>query len=148
MSTHLRSFKFWCQKVLPLVYDDSLSYYEVLCKVVDCLNESMSSINELIDTTELQASQIGDLQAEVSFILKEIEKVKNGNYVSLYLDSLINWIDANIQDLVGRIVKYVVFGISNDGHFIALIPKSWQFITFDTIYDYEDPLYGHLVLKW
>ena len=31
-------FKFWCQKVLPLVYDDSLSYYEVLCKVRDYLN--------------------------------------------------------------------------------------------------------------
>ena len=28
-------FRFWCQKVLPLVYDDSLSYYEILCKVVD-----------------------------------------------------------------------------------------------------------------
>lgn len=26
-------FKFWCQKALPLVYDDSLSYYEVLCKL-------------------------------------------------------------------------------------------------------------------
>lgn len=31
-------FRFWCQKVIPLVYDDSLSYYEVLCKVVDYLN--------------------------------------------------------------------------------------------------------------
>ena len=26
-------FKFWCAKVLPLVYDDSLSYYEFLCKL-------------------------------------------------------------------------------------------------------------------
>ena len=32
-------FKFWCQKVLPLVYDDSLSYYELLCKVVNFFNE-------------------------------------------------------------------------------------------------------------
>lgn len=31
-------FKFWCQKVLPLVYDDSLSYYEVLCKLVWYVN--------------------------------------------------------------------------------------------------------------
>ena len=34
----LPTFKFWCQKVLPLVYDDSLSYYELLCKVVDYIN--------------------------------------------------------------------------------------------------------------
>jgi hypothetical protein len=31
----LKPFRFWCQKALPLVYDDSLSYYELLCKVVD-----------------------------------------------------------------------------------------------------------------
>ncbi len=34
-------FRFWCQKVLPAVYDDSLSYYELLCKVVDYLNKVM-----------------------------------------------------------------------------------------------------------
>lgn len=26
----LKPFRFWCQKVLPLVYDESLSYYELL----------------------------------------------------------------------------------------------------------------------
>lgn len=41
------SFRFWCQKVLPLVYDDSLSYYELLCKVVDYLNNTMSDVNTL-----------------------------------------------------------------------------------------------------
>ena len=34
----------WCHKILPLVYDDSLSYYEVLCKV-------RAKINEVIDLT-------------------------------------------------------------------------------------------------
>lgn len=38
----INKLRFYCQKILPLVYDDSLSYYEVLCKVV-------SKINELID---------------------------------------------------------------------------------------------------
>lgn len=40
-------FRFWCQKVLPLVYDDSLSYYELLCKVVDYLNTTMENVNTL-----------------------------------------------------------------------------------------------------
>lgn len=42
------NFKFWCQKVLPLVYDDSLSYYEVLCKVSSKLNEVINSQNGLV----------------------------------------------------------------------------------------------------
>lgn len=29
----------YCQHVLPLVYDDSLSYYEVLCKITSKINE-------------------------------------------------------------------------------------------------------------
>lgn len=36
---------FYCQKVLPLVYDNSLSYYEVLCKAVGKLNEVINVIN-------------------------------------------------------------------------------------------------------
>lgn len=41
------SFFFMCQKVLPLVYDDSLSYYEVLCKMRDYINKDIEKYNEL-----------------------------------------------------------------------------------------------------
>lgn len=37
--------RFWCQKVLPLVYDDSISYYETLCKIADSLNKCIDQIN-------------------------------------------------------------------------------------------------------
>ena len=42
-----RELRFWCQKVLPLVYDDSLSYYELLCKVVAKLNVLIENNNNL-----------------------------------------------------------------------------------------------------
>ena len=42
-------FRFWCQKVLPLVYDDSLSYYEVLCKLRNFVNELAERIANLFD---------------------------------------------------------------------------------------------------
>lgn len=45
----LQPFRFWCQKILPLVYDDSLSYYELLCKVVDYLNKTMEDVTYLHD---------------------------------------------------------------------------------------------------
>ena len=44
---HKGYFRFWCQKVLPLVYDESLSYYELLCKVVNYLNEVMKDLDEM-----------------------------------------------------------------------------------------------------
>ena len=45
--TEQKELKFWCQKVLPLVYDDSLSYMEVLCKVINYLNNCISDIDLL-----------------------------------------------------------------------------------------------------
>lgn len=46
--SNITPFRYWCHKVLPLVYDDSLSYYELLCKVVAKLNE----VIELTDETK------------------------------------------------------------------------------------------------
>lgn len=43
---YIKPFKFWCQKVIPLVYDDSLSYYETLCKISQKLNETIDLSNE------------------------------------------------------------------------------------------------------
>ena len=141
-------FTFWCQKVLPLVYDNSLSYYEVLCKVVEYLNQVIKQVDS--NTTQIQINQkdINQLQAEMAIVQSELEKVKNGKYVSLYINALASWIDNNLQELVGRVVKYVFFGLTDDGYFCAYIPDSWKFINFDTIIDTTSPLYGHLLLQW
>lgn len=45
-------FRFWCQKVLPLVYDDSLSYYELLCRVVDYINKLITDEQQLVTAYE------------------------------------------------------------------------------------------------
>ena len=45
----LQPFFFWCQKVLPLTYDNSLSYVEVLYKVVDYLNHVIEDVNQIPD---------------------------------------------------------------------------------------------------
>lgn len=144
----MHNFHFWVQKVLPLVYDDSLSYLEVLYKVVMYINNLIENDKLMAETLLQQGEDITMLQNEMIIIQKEIESVRNGDYVSLYLDSIIAWIDKNIQQLVGRIVKYVFFGLSNDGHFIAMIPESWQFITFDTVQNSTSPINGHLILRW
>ena len=42
------NLRYWCNKILPLVYDDSLSYYEVLGKTRAKLNEVIDSTNGLL----------------------------------------------------------------------------------------------------
>lgn len=145
---HIRNFYFWCQKVLPLVYDNSLSYYEVLCKVTHKLNELIDALNKTNDQVLKNTNAIEDLQTLTSDIQALLEKIKNGDYVDLYLDSIINWIDKNLQEIVARIVKQVYFGLTDDGYFYADIPDSWSDITFGTIMDYNNPNYGHLTLSY
>lgn len=44
-----------CVKVLPTVYDNSLSYYEVLCKLastIDNLNESITDLSKRVTALE------------------------------------------------------------------------------------------------
>ena len=66
------AFRYWVQKVLPLVYDDSLSYYELLNKVVDYLNKMMEDENNLIEDVESLRDAFVSLQ----------------NYVNDYFDNL------------------------------------------------------------
>lgn len=61
MLTKDTKLRFWCQKVLPLVYDDSLSYYELLNKVVLHLNQHTEDINALIDFYDTFAEDVEDI---------------------------------------------------------------------------------------
>lgn len=39
----------YCQKILPLTYDDSLSYYEAVCKLTSKMNEIIANINDHLE---------------------------------------------------------------------------------------------------
>lgn len=60
-------FMFWCQKVLPLVYDDSLSYYEVLCKLVAYVNGLRDDVIKLGE----DVSELNKLYNELAKLLDE-----------------------------------------------------------------------------
>lgn len=145
---NLTEFKFWCQKVLPLVYDDSLSYYELLCKIVDYINNIIENDNAMAKKLSEHDTSINELNELTASIKQELDDIKNGKSEGLYINALKNYIDNNLEAIVGRIVKFVNFGLSADGYFTALIPSTWEFIKFDTIVDANSELYGHLIINW
>lgn len=54
MYKHVENVKYpYCQKVLPLTYDNSLSYYEAISKIVATVNEIVAIIN-VFDPPDLQ----------------------------------------------------------------------------------------------
>lgn len=142
-------FNVYCNKVLPAVYDDNLTYYEQLCSVKEKLNEVITELNKFGDDGSGLVALYNELEKRVTELENEVDAVKNGEYVHLYLDSIVSWIDANLQCLVSRMVKFVCFGLGDDGHFKAYIPTTWQFLQFDTGLNPDDSTtYGHLIIKW
>ena len=125
----LKHFRFWCQKVIPLVYDDSLSYYEVLCKVVHYINKIIDTSNEIIENVDQ---------------LKEELKVVQ--------DWINNFDTSYLEEIVREYIATMIFvEISDSGYFIYYIPESWDDITFNTTgldIDYLDHDFGHLVLSY
>ena len=86
---------FICQKVLPVTYDNSLSYYEVLCKFVHSLNDVISNINGLVaDYEALYNFVINyfdnlDIEEEVQ---KQIEEMLDSPEFAQYLLSIIGFV--------------------------------------------------------
>ena len=77
-------FRFWCQKVLPLVYDDSLSYYELLCKVVGKLNELAENQNNLSDEIKEVTKDLNDFKNQVPGMVEaKVEEWLN-NYITTH----------------------------------------------------------------
>lgn len=125
----VRPLRYWVQKVLPLVYDDSLSYYELLDRVVYKLNEVVASNDELVE-------YVGPFSEKISEIEAELRQLLDGGYVDM------------IQQYISEAIKHVYFGLTNAGYFAAYIPENWSDVQFSTIHDYDSELYGHLVLMY
>lgn len=62
---------FYCHKVLPLVYDDSLSYYEVICKLVAKTNEVVDELTELEKAYEEILSYYENIRQEINDTIDE-----------------------------------------------------------------------------
>lgn len=61
-----KKFRFWCQTVLPLVYDDSLSYYELLNKVVNYLNNTIQDVQDVSDDYQEFAEAVNTQMATLT----------------------------------------------------------------------------------
>ena len=130
---NLEKFRFWCFKVLPLVYDDELSYYEVICKCVDY-------INNLIENDKAISNDVEQLKQE----MKQVQEWIN-NYDTSFAESIIR----------EYLATMIFVTISDSGYIVYNIPANWKSITFNTTgLDIENNIgvgnydYGHLVLSY
>lgn len=134
--TTLPPFRAWCQKVIPLVYDDSLSYYELLCKVIDYLNKMLVDVENMgIDVTNMYAAYNEftnyvenyltnlDVQTEINNKLDEM--TENGTLTAiikpLILATLPPYVVEGTEEMVDVNRTYV---LKNNSHIYQYVQNS------------------------
>lgn len=148
IATYTR-LRFWVQMVLPAVYDDSLSYMELLNKVVKKLNELGDDYNSLVELWEQTGYDYTQMLEDIATLQTQMTKVINGDYVEGWRDTLFTMLDESIKEIWARGVQFVQFGITDSGYFYADIPDNWSMLHFETGYDESKPdEYLHLILNY
>lgn len=90
-------------------------------------------------------------EAEYEQLKVLYDDIMAGKFPDSIKKAFADWMNANAIDLVGELVKMVFFGLTDDGHFVAFIPESWDDITFGTsgLDDFPAGVeYGHLTLSY
>ena len=161
----INTIKFWCQKILPLVYDDSLSYYETLCKLSTKINEIIEQSNSLSQQLEDFLNKFDtNLESTVDKILKEM--LNNGEFESIFSNLLgKNYAISEAYNLpyaqcgVGRVGTETPYGlqgacydytnnylitpfINTDNTAVKFIVTN--FVTGETVGEYDEIIDSHI----
>lgn len=135
----IEKIKHYCHKVLPLTYDDSLSYYEVLCKLTGKINEIVEYINtSFIDyvreaigdifvestydsTTKTLDFTFNDEEEEEQVTNELIERISVNGYSRLVADkaarSDITEIQATLAEIIGTSQDNIIIVSKRGGDF-------------------------------
>ena len=112
-------FRFWCYKVLPLVYDNSLSYYELLCKV-------MRYLNDLIEDSDRMKANIQSLkdafEALKFYVDNYFDNLDIQEEVNNFMETLIE--SGELGDMLDVAIKGSLVDVSYYKPFAQILPTS------------------------
>ena len=94
---------------------------------------------------------ISDTQPTIDDFKAIYEALISGDLPAGVKIGIEKWLRENAAYIIKDLSTMVFFGVTNDGHFVAYIPESWDDIIFGTT-GYDDfPVgieYGHLTLSY
>lgn len=95
---------------------------------------------------------LDEVGATVDEIEERVEKLLQDfadDFDEYYKNQIEEWLNENLENLITEHMRFVWFGLTDDGYFCAYVPENWDNLQFDTGYDYSDTsTYGHLILSY
>ena len=123
-------FRFWCQKVLPTIYDDSLSYYELLCKVAKSVDDVIENTSGLVEEFNALKEYVDhyfdttDFQAMVDAKLDEM--AENGTLDELLVGLIVDFFSIGTPEMKGAKGD----GVTDDAQAIQDAFNSYDCVVF------------------
>ncbi len=100
--------RFHCYKVLPLVYDESLSYYEQLCKILYSLNDTIEAVTDIQTAISDIGGNVTELTEKVNAMVSEIDSFeKNVNDTLQIINETIENYDVRFNNLEAELTKEI-----------------------------------------
>lgn len=93
-------FRYWCQTTIPLVYDDSKSYLELLYSVISYLNSTIEDVAAMGENTDALLEAYNQLQTYVNDYFDNLDVQEE---INNKLDALVE--DGTIPALLAPIVE-------------------------------------------
>lgn len=116
--------------------------------IIKHFNEFIEEINSLENWRTTHEHEYEELLHLYETVKNDYDNIAGGNFPQSFYDAMELWWQENAVDLVGKFTRFVFFGLTLDGHFVAYIPENWRDIQFDTIVDPDSADYGKLTISY
>ena len=110
-----------------------------MLEIEKILNNILKECNGNYEKAEML---IKDMINSLSDELKE--EINRDSVLAAYSNKIKEMITTHIDHLIGDNLKYITFGLTDDGYFYAEVPDSLDGISFDTELDSDSENYGKL----
>lgn len=107
---------------------------------------------KVADEAKAVLEKLGDYEGRIAELEECCAAIRSGNFTPEMVEKIKSIVQDNIIDIVGEMVKFVFFGLTDTGYFVAYIPEPWDSIIFNTseydIFLSEVREFGRLVLSY
>ena len=108
-------------------------------------------VENLLDYSNRQTQWITELRGLVQKLQETVENFNEDfteQFTAYYMNTVCEWINNNLDCIVGNAVQFVTVGLSDSGRIALHVPANWEFLQFNMDNNPENENYGALTIDY
>lgn len=115
------------------------------------LAEFCRNLEKLIQYAEsigVNVNELRDYYENLQERMDTLEETFADEFEDYYKSTICEWVNNRLDCIVGNAVRFVQFGLTDDGRLVATIPNNWDFLQFKTNMDADSEEFGKLQIVY